>query len=127
MNAAPFDLTASVNQVLDLNNNPCGLVKVQLAAQDAEFGGNIIKPVKHETSQYLVYMTEGSKMLNVQCPGYLPLMVYFRDYGIQRIEAKQTYVLTLVMPNNSNTPVDDGMRYLVMHVKPTNAMVMIDD
>ena len=37
-----------------------------------------------------------------------------------------TYVLTLVMPQMGNVPVDDGMRYLTLMVEPKNSRVTVD-
>lgn len=127
MEEAPFDRTASMNPVLDFNNNPCGLVKVRLAVAGAKFGGNIIEPVKYDLGEYSVYMTEGSHLLNVRGPGFVPLMLDFRDYGIHHVAARCTYVLTLLLPSGTSAPVDDGMRYLVINVKPTTATVFVDD
>lgn len=128
MEPAPLDLTAVAKPVLDYNNEECGLVKVRLAARDAVFEGNVIPPVEYKTGEYWVYLTHGTYRLWVKHPDYLPLEVNFRNYGIQRVESKQTYILTLVKPDNSTGGVvDDGMRYLVLQVNPQNAIVYVDD
>lgn len=80
--ANPFDLTAVTKPVLDFNNNPCGLVKVRLAVAGAKFGGNIIEPVEYDLGEYNVYMTEGLHLMIVRGPGFVPLSLDFRDYGI---------------------------------------------
>lgn len=46
MEAASFDVSASTEERKDVNNNPCGLVKVRLAAVGAVFEGNVIQPVE---------------------------------------------------------------------------------
>lgn len=125
--ANPFDLTAVTKPVLDLNNNPCGLVKVRLAVAGAKFGGNIIEPVEYDLGEYNVYMTEGSHLMIVRGPGFVPLSLDFRDYGIHHVQAKCTYILTLLLPTGTAAPVDDGLRYLVITVNPANAMVFVDD
>lgn len=125
---ATNDLSASTYERKDLNKNSCALVKVQLAAYGAQFEGNVIGDVAYKTGEYWVYMTEGSRELRIKHPNYLPLHVNFADYGVERgLMGKQTYTLTLVMPQTIATNVDDGMRYLQLTVEPANAMVYIDD
>ena len=126
MEVAPMDLSASTQPRNDRNGNACALVKVQLATPGARFEGNVIGDVEFKTGEYWVYMSEGSYMLNVKHASFLPLFVNFRDYDIKKVEGKVTYVLTLVMPQMGNVPVDDGMRYLVLEVAPENAIVLVD-
>ena len=126
MKVSPTDLTASTMPRMDRNGNPCGLVKVQLAAIGAQFEGNVIQPTDYKTGEYWVYMTEGSYMLRIKHPNFVPLSINFRDYGIRGIEPKTVYELTLLMPQIGQE-IDDGMRYLVMNVEPKNCTVYIDD
>lgn len=49
------DLSASQNRRIDMNGDACGLIKVQLAAVDAKFEGNIIPPVDYKDGEYWVY------------------------------------------------------------------------
>lgn len=128
MHVAEMDISAAHYSVDDYNGNACGLVKVQLAREGAVFEGNVFGTPAYKTGEYWVYMTEGSYMLGVKCPGCVPLFVNFRDYGIRRVESKVTYVLTILLPNNG-APVDtdDGMRYLILKVSPATATVFIDD
>ena len=114
---------------LDVNDKPCALVKVQLAADGAQFEGNVIGSVDYKTGEYWVYMSEGSRELRIKHPNFLPLHVNFMDYGLGRqgVRQRQTYTLSLVMPSLTGQPIDDGMRYLVMTVEPANATVYIDD
>lgn len=121
------DLSASTYERKDLNKQACALVKVQLAAYGAKFEGNVIGDVAYKTGEYWVYMTQGSRELRVKHPNYLPLHVNFADYGVGRgVMSKQTYTLTLVMPQ-IGMDVDDGLRYLQLTVEPANAMVYIDN
>ena len=127
MTASSFDLSASQYERKDLAGHVCGLVKVQLAAAGAQFEGNVIGNPEYKTGEYWVYMSPGSYMLNIKHPQFVPLNVNFRDYGIQGIQSKITYLLTLVMPQAGIVNVDDGLRYLVMTVEPANATVYIDN
>ena len=109
METSTYDLTASTNRRLDLNGDPCALVKVCLACEGAEFEGNVLGDVAYKTGEYWVYMSAGSYMLRVKHPNFLPLMVNFHDYDIMRVEALQTYTLTLSLPATPNVqmPVAD--------------------
>ncbi len=89
------DITARTQPRQDINGNDCALIKVQLAASGAEFGGNVVGNVSYNKSEYLVYMSEGSKRLNVKLEGYLPLEACFEEYGIKALEGKTTYVMTI--------------------------------
>ena len=126
MKAAPMDLSASQYERKDLAGQACGLVKVQLAATGAQFEGNVIGQVEYKTGEYWVYMSEGSYMLSVKHPSFVPLSVNFRDYGISEVQGKATYVLTLLMPQAGAVNVDDGLRYLKLTVTPKNSKVTVD-
>ena len=88
----------------------------------------VLKKKKHNASEYWVFMAKNSTKLTVIVPGCLPLQVNFPDYGISGIESRYTYLLTLTVPQLTQTgAVDDGMRYLAMTEEPKNSMVQVDD
>ena len=126
MKPAPMDLSASQYERKDLTGKACALVKVQLATAGAKFQGNVIGNTSYDTGEYWVYMSEGSYMLSVKHPNFVPLDLDFRDYGINGVQTKNTYKLTLLMPQVGSGNADDGMNYLVMTVEPANASVSID-
>ena len=76
----PNDISASIDRRNDANNEACALVKVQLAQAGAEFVGNVVGEVKYTISEYWVYMTAGSKRLQVRLDGYLPLDIEFAEH-----------------------------------------------
>ena len=119
MKPAPMDLSASQYERKDLAGKPCALVKVQLAAFGAQFEGNVIGKSEYKTGEYWVYMSEGSYMLSVKHPSFVPLNVNFRDYGVMGIEGKVTYKLTLLLP-------DQKMQKLTINYTPSTAMVIVD-
>lgn len=92
------DITARAQSRQDINGNDCALMKVHLASPGAVFEGNVIGKVSYNTSEYLVYMAQGSKRLIVKLEGYLPLEVTFEDFGITRLESKTVYILELQLP-----------------------------
>ena len=93
---ADHDLAARTQVRKDINGNYCALLKVQLVASGAEFDGNVIGDVTFKNNEYWVFMAQGSKRLKVFHPNYLPLEVTFSDYGVNHLESKCTYVLTLL-------------------------------
>ena len=123
MTAAPMDLSASQYERKDLADQPCGLVKVQLATMGAKFEGNIVGKTDYKTGEYWVYMSQGSYMLTVKHPNFVPLKVNFRDHGIVKIEGKRTYILTLQMPQTRDAV---QKQKLIIKYSPTSAMVIVD-
>ena len=96
------DITARTQPRQDINGNDCALVKVQLAAPNAAFEGNVIGNVAYNTSEYLVYMAQGSKKLTVKLEGCLPLEVSFPELGIKSLETKLVYLLTITSNKHSD-------------------------
>ncbi len=95
----PMDLSGKKYQRLDLNGDPCALVKVQVIADGVQFFGNVIPSgVEHRVGEYWVYMVAGSRDLRVQSPAFLPLEINFSDYGIKALEPSLTYIVTLSLP-----------------------------
>ena len=124
---APRDLTGSTQPRNDNNGVACALIKVQLARPGAEFLGNVMGDTPYSKSEYFVYMSKGSKMLQVKFDGYLPVMIDFeKDWGINGVESLSTYVLSITLPNVVGQVDDDGMSYFTLTVTPKNASVLLD-
>ncbi|MGM9844286.1 MAG: PEGA domain-containing protein [Muribaculaceae bacterium] len=127
MTAKPFDISASKYKRVDLNNQPCALVKVQLAAPGAAFEGNVIGEVEYKVSEYWVYMSKGTRRLAVKCPNYLPVMVEFADYGIKGLESDTTYELVIALPDTGGAKKTQvTSQYVMFRVEPQNAMLEFD-
>lgn len=107
---AVSDLTARTQKRLDKNGNECALVKLRLVLPNAKFEGQVVE-VKEQTSEYWIYMAQGSKKLTVIVSGYLPLDVVFEDYEINRLEKLHTYILTVEMPGQKRNFVNPGAFY----------------
>ena len=118
MQVVPMDLSASQYERKDLAGQACGLVKVQLADEGAQFEGNVFGKVEYRTGEYWVYMTLGAYMLRIKHPKFVPLDVNFRDYGISGVEGKVTYTLTLLMGEKTQK--------LIIDYTPKDAMVLVD-
>ena len=125
MAVAAGDLTASTQRRLDINQQPCAVVKVQLPLPGAVFEGNVIQPVDYKTNEYWVYMTEGSKELHVKHPNYQTLVVTFPDYGVKSLQSLSTYRLAIIVPQGSASTQTQKQK-LTINYSPSNAMVLID-
>lgn len=82
-------------QRLDYNNQICALVKVVLPMADVKFEGNVVGEPVLKTSEYMVYLTPGTKMLKILAPGYYPVMADFTELGVGPLESKTIYYLTV--------------------------------
>lgn len=86
---------------LDSNGNLCALVKVEFAVPDSKFEGYVIGDVANSNSTYWVYMcgkNPASRHMTVAVDGFLPLNIYFSDYGIKSLADGETYKLTISLP-----------------------------
>lgn len=52
---ATNDLSASKYEREDGNENPCALINMLLTSEGAKFEGNIVRDVKFNTGEYLLY------------------------------------------------------------------------
>ena len=105
---AANDISAVKYQRLDLNGQPCALIKVGLGVQGAKFPGTeVVGDVKFDTGEYWVYVVDGTKKLKVMHNNYAPLYIDFSDYPEQRLEGGRTYVLILVGVNSGNADKAD--------------------
>ena len=105
------DITARTQPRQDINGNDCALIKV------------------YNKSEYLVYMSQGSKRLSVKLEGFLPLEASFEEYGIKALEGKTTYVLTIsgaTVARQIEAPkIKTG--WILLESEPSGASVYIND
>ena len=121
---APSDLTAQTQPRKDTNNFNCAVVKVLFVGDIIDFGGNIVKPVVKYTNETWVYMPQRSRQLKITTKDYLPLMVTFEDYRVDKLESNRTYVLTLV--GNSQQQAQQSQT-LTIRYSPSIATVLVDN
>lgn len=127
----PTDISASRADVRDLNNNVCALIRVALPVEGCKFEGNIIK-AEYDVNEYLVFVSGGTKMMRIKCPGTTALDVVFGAVSdIESVEGGSTYALELSGYNTSmRSPVhaDPGGNYLILDISPKEGLfVRVDD
>ena len=121
---AGSDLTAQTQPRKDKNNCNCAVVKVLFVGDIIDFDGNIVKPVVKYTNETWVYMPQRSRQLKITTKDYIPLMVTFEDYGVDKLESNRTYVLTLV--GNSQQQAQQSQT-LTIRYSPSIATVLVDN
>lgn len=101
-----MDMTAKIDPVLDLNDEPCALIRVAVAAQQVAFSGNIVNAPVQRNGEWLVYVPAGTRRIKISPTGCLPLTY---EFGVP-IEQNRTYELRLQMPDLSR----DKIRSIVL-------------
>ena len=123
-----FDLTASTGPdvVTDLNGNPCGLLKVNIPADNVQFKGNVIGDVVRHGDTYWVYVTNGTKEIRMDSPALGEIALRFAEHKIPHIQSKAVYNVTveLTEPAAGGTPEKRG--YVQFSLSPTNASIVFN-
>ena len=121
---AENDISAQTQPRKDLNDRNCALVKVQYVGVISEVEGNVVKPLVKHGNETWVYMPQGSRQLKLLTQSYLPVMVTFADYGVEKLESNRTYVLVMIKPMNS---VGLQKQTLTIRYTPSSATVLVDN
>lgn len=118
------DLSAQTQPRKDLNDKNCALVKVQFVGGISEIEGNVITPLIKHGNETWVYMPQGSRQMKVFTQSFLPVMVTFADYGIEKLESNRTYVLILTKPMSI---IEQKKQTLIIKYSPSSATVLVDN
>ena len=114
VDVALTDLSAKTTPKSDLNGNPYALVKVALPLANANFEGNIVGNCEFKTNECWIYMSSGTKKLVIKYPGVESLSVNFKEYGIDWLNEKVTYIVSIsyISSNDrlSTTDYENGMK-----------------
>ena len=121
---AENDISAQTQSRRDLNDRNCALVKVQFVGVISEVEGNVIKPLMKHGNETWVYMPQGSRQLKLLTQNYLPVMVTFADYGVEKLVSNRTYILVMTKPMNS---VGQQKQTLTIRYSPSSATVLVDN
>lgn len=84
----------------DLNGKPCALIRVYSPDIISKVEGNVIGETEKTRNMYNIYMTEGSKQVNLIFGSHLPLQVHFTKIISQPLKGNTTY--DLVFAENHN-------------------------
>jgi len=100
----PNDVSAFIDNVRDLNDEACALIKVE-APTDFAFSTPLgIVKRKDEVGEIWLYLPRGTKMLTLKHPEWGVL----RDYKLGKpLESRMTYELKLNLPKPALTEVHD--------------------
>ena len=121
---AENDISAQTQPRKDLNDRNCALVKVQFVGTISEVEGNVVKPLVKHGNETWVYMPQGSRQLKFLTQSYLPVMVTFADYGVEKLESNRTYVLVMTKPMAS---FGQQKQTLTIRYTPSSATVLVDN
>lgn len=103
------DLLARTQERLDLNDEPCAIVRVSVAnAKNYSFEGNVIGDVIYKPGEAIVYMTQGSRNITIKSDEFGSLKYEFT----QKLEKQVVYKLALQL----ETPDSKKTRTMVMPV-----------
>ena len=121
---ASSDLTAQTQPRKDLNNRNCAVVKVQFVGELTNIEGNVIMPLVKRNNETWVYMPQNTRHMKVITKNYLPLMVTFADYDVEKLESNRTYVLTLL---GNSLQQAQQTQTLTIRYTPSSATVLVDN
>ena len=106
---------------IDAFGHPCGLIKVLTTYPDLEFEGKVVGNVIKNTNEYYVFMMKGSNELLIKRPHILPLVVNFKDYGIE-VASKATYQILL-----KELKINNERNQLIISTKPQKAKLYVNN
>lgn len=120
------DLTAKLRNLKDQNGDVCALVKIITAQEGLTFkvAGLGIVAVEKEDGEYHLYIPHGSRLLTIRHPEYETLDYFFS----KDIREGLTYEMRLTLPEKKSEdrkPMES--QYLVLNVRPIDAVVYIDN
>lgn len=121
------DIVARSNVEVDVNGNPCAVLRVVVAAEEIDVRGNLGRVgevINPRPSEYLLYLPEGTRTIYINCSGFLPL-IYEVGY---RLEGKSSYRLTLNKPQLYAGPVKPQIKtqYVAIKIPTPGATILID-
>ncbi|MBQ0056498.1 MAG: SUMF1/EgtB/PvdO family nonheme iron enzyme [Bacteroidales bacterium] len=124
-----FDGTANrrETQVFDLDGNPCALIKVETTLKGLSFDTGVLGIMKSEqhVGEIWLYVPRGVRYISIFHPDIPGLRKH--DLGVS-VQKARTYILKL-RTGTVRTIVEEAVtsQFLVIHVEPKNAMVMVND
>lgn len=120
---AEGDISALTDSCPDTNGGYCALIKVGVALDGVQFTNGVLR-VLHKPGEYWVYLAKNISALGIYHNSYTPLTVDFHTYGIGRVEAGATYIMTLEKPQAATA---SQYQTLKIRFSPSNASVLVDN
>lgn len=121
------DLIARTQPRLDLNENPCAVIRVSAAnTEDFDFEGNVIGEVIYSPGEALVYMPQGSKRLKIKSNEYGVIEYAFPE----KIEKQAVYRLVLVPLKKdpySSEAIEEANKVINRYWEVTGLKSMLDN
>lgn len=123
----PTDLTARITKPPrnDRNGTPCAVIRVGIALQGVVFDGDTIGESVYNTGEYLVYVPEGKRQITIRHENFVPLTVFFADYGIDRLKSLSTYRLTVL--TSGGTPLPQKYSAVSKEAFQKALKILVDD
>lgn len=100
------DLIARTNPRLDLNEDPCSVIRFISSGKGLEFEGNVVGDPLYFAGETLVYMTRGSKRVTIKHPDYGVLRYDFPE----KLDKQSVYEISLKLIESP----DNRTRVLLM-------------
>ena len=91
----PADLSASRYERLDLNQEPCALIKIWAPDKIVQAQGDVVGDVVDKGSEVWVYVTSGTRMLKLFFKEQPPLFVDFEMLDLESARGLHTYDLRI--------------------------------
>ena len=110
------DLTASKYQRKDSNGKTCAIIRVQLPTVKGIQFSKHVGDVKHNSGEYIVYVSPGIKSLTITNDVNTLCVVDFAKEGIE-ISSKRVYQVVLSQEQSLNK---------VFKIEPVNASLFVD-
>lgn len=116
--AKPTDLAARRYEVIDVNGNPCALIKVQTDLKDLQFRSMLLeKVVNKNNGEYWVYVQEGTRRLKVRKEGILPLDFTFPE------KAEGSSVYLFILKAKGAVALDEDLYKVTFRLNENNVYI----
>lgn len=97
----PSDKTASLYPVLDINKNPCALVRIKtnnLEGLAFDNKNQYVGNIRYQNGEYYVYIPAGSYRLSFSHNNYHRGEINLSEFGYKKTESGKTYQIVLYAP-----------------------------
>jgi len=96
LKAAVMDISASHHERMTDEGLPCALLKVMTVDDITQAEGGNIGNIEKRGTEKWIYLDPASSQLTIILAAHKPLTIRFADYGIERLQGKNTYELVLI-------------------------------